>query len=119
MSPETLCRDEVFHVVAGPVRSVRHWRGPWRIYAILIGNVGARRVRTVYRRHELAITRIGGVMFTGFTVSSLAARCAGVASEQGLRLRAGLRQLQQDILFSGVRVQGLILTAVPLDSIYL
>ncbi len=40
-------------------------------YAILIGIVGARRVRTLYQRHELAITRICGVMFIGFAINAL------------------------------------------------
>ena len=40
-------------------------------YAILIAVVGAQRVRTVYQRHELAITRICGVMFIGFAVNAL------------------------------------------------
>ena len=40
-------------------------------YAILIGIVGARRVRTLYQRHELAITRICGVMFVGFAINAL------------------------------------------------
>jgi threonine/homoserine/homoserine lactone efflux protein len=40
-------------------------------YAILIGVVGARRVRTMYQRHELAITRLCGVMFIGFAINAL------------------------------------------------
>ncbi|SEM37401.1 Threonine/homoserine/homoserine lactone efflux protein [Pseudomonas sp. ok272] len=40
-------------------------------YGILIGIVGARRVRTAYQRHELAITRICGVMFIGFAINAL------------------------------------------------
>ncbi|MGN7743037.1 LysE family translocator [Pseudomonas sp. 22526] len=40
-------------------------------YAILIGIVGARRVRTLYQRHELAITRLCGVMFIGFAINAL------------------------------------------------
>ncbi|MVW88096.1 LysE family translocator [Pseudomonas sp. PB101] len=40
-------------------------------YAILIGIVGARRVRNVYQRHELAITRLCGVMFIGFAINAL------------------------------------------------
>ena len=40
-------------------------------YAILVGIVGARRVRTLYQRHELAITRICGVMFVGFAINAL------------------------------------------------
>lgn len=40
-------------------------------YAILIGIVGARRVRAVYQRHEVLITRLCGVMFIGFAVNAL------------------------------------------------
>ena len=40
-------------------------------YAILIGVVGARRVRSLYQRHELAITRLCGVMFIGFAINAL------------------------------------------------
>jgi|AraplaCL_Cvi_mCL_1032061.scaffolds.fasta_scaffold00217_48 hypothetical protein len=58
-------------------------------------------------------------MFIGFAINSLAVRGARVADEQGLRLRAGLRQLHQDIHFNDGRVQGLILTAALLDSIHL
>jgi threonine/homoserine/homoserine lactone efflux protein len=59
-----------------------HWSMlPWLIalsflggliaYAILIGIVGARRVRTLYQRHELMITRLCGVMFIGFAINAL------------------------------------------------
>lgn len=40
-------------------------------YAILIAVVGARQVRMVYQRHELAITRICGVIFIGFAINAL------------------------------------------------
>jgi threonine/homoserine/homoserine lactone efflux protein len=40
-------------------------------YAILIGIVGARQVRSLYQRHELAITRLCGVMFIGFAINAL------------------------------------------------
>jgi threonine/homoserine/homoserine lactone efflux protein len=40
-------------------------------YAIIIGVVGARHVRTLYQRHELTITRICGVMFIGFAINAL------------------------------------------------
>ncbi|KPH00130.1 MULTISPECIES: LysE family translocator [Pseudomonas] len=40
-------------------------------YAILIGVVGAQRVRTMYQRHELLITRLCGVMFIGFAINAL------------------------------------------------
>ncbi|MHC8304703.1 LysE family translocator [Pseudomonas sp. PB3P13] len=59
-----------------------HWSMlPWLIalsfvggvlaYAILIGIVGARQVRSLYQRHELAITRLCGVMFIGFALNAL------------------------------------------------
>lgn len=40
-------------------------------YVILIGIVGARKVRNWYQRHELAITRVCGVMFIGFAINAL------------------------------------------------
>ncbi|MFW6753498.1 LysE family translocator [Pseudomonas glycinae] len=40
-------------------------------YAILIGIVGARQVRTLYQRHELAITRLCGIMFICFAINAL------------------------------------------------
>ncbi|MGY2236945.1 LysE family translocator [Pseudomonas gingeri] len=40
-------------------------------YAILIGVVGAQRVRVLYQRHELMITRLCGVMFIGFAINAL------------------------------------------------
>jgi threonine/homoserine/homoserine lactone efflux protein len=40
-------------------------------YAILVGVVGAHRVRKVYQRHELLITRLCGVMFIGFAINAL------------------------------------------------
>lgn len=66
-----------------------HWSMlPWLIglsfvggivaYAILIGVVGARQVRTLYQRHELAITRLCGVMFIGFAINALAHALPGL-----------------------------------------
>ncbi|KAF0863369.1 LysE family translocator [Pseudomonas sp. LD120] len=40
-------------------------------YAILIGIVGARQVRSGYQRHERAISRVCGVMFIGFAINAL------------------------------------------------
>ncbi|MNF02373.1 hypothetical protein D3C80_2015090 [compost metagenome] len=40
-------------------------------YAILVGVVGARHVRTLYTRYELWITRLCGLMFIGFAVNAL------------------------------------------------
>ena len=47
-------------------------------YAILIGVVGARRVRTVYQRHEILITKLCGVMFIGFAINALAHALPGL-----------------------------------------
>ncbi|CRM74668.1 lysine transporter LysE [Pseudomonas brenneri] len=47
-------------------------------YAILIGIVGARQVRTVYQRHEVLITKLCGVMFIGFAINALAHALPGL-----------------------------------------
>ncbi|PMZ61863.1 lysine transporter LysE, partial [Pseudomonas sp. GW247-3R2A] len=70
-----------------------HWSMlPWLIvlsfvgglmaYAILIGIVGARQVRTLYQRHELAITRLCGVMFIGFAINALAHALPGLVTNK-------------------------------------
>jgi threonine efflux protein len=46
-------------------------------YAILVGIVGTTRVRQTYRRHEVLITRISGVIFIGFAVNALAHAATG------------------------------------------
>ncbi|PKH37050.1 lysine transporter LysE, partial [Pseudomonas sp. 43NM1] len=51
-------------------------------YAILIGIVGARRVRSMYQRHELLITRLCGVMFIGFAVNALAHALPGLVTNK-------------------------------------
>jgi threonine/homoserine/homoserine lactone efflux protein len=51
-------------------------------YAILIGIVGARRVRSMYQRHELLITRLCGVMFIGFAVNALAHALPGLVTSK-------------------------------------
>jgi threonine efflux protein len=51
-------------------------------YAILIGVVGAQRVRTLYQRHELAITRLCGVMFIGFAINALAHALPGLVANK-------------------------------------
>ena len=38
---------------------------------ILIAIIGARMVRTFYRRHELAIVRMSGLLFMGFAVQAI------------------------------------------------
>lgn len=52
-------------------------------YAILIGVVGARQIRTLYQRHELAITRVCGVMFIGFAINALVHALPGLISNKG------------------------------------
>ncbi|AZC16871.1 MULTISPECIES: LysE family translocator [Pseudomonas] len=51
-------------------------------YAILIGIVGARQVRGWYQRHELAITRVCGVMFIGFAVNALVHAVPGLVGNK-------------------------------------
>ncbi len=41
-------------------------------YAILVALVGATAVRRLYRRHEILITRLSGLVFLGFAVNALA-----------------------------------------------
>ena len=50
-------------------------------YVILIGIVGAGRVRAMYQRHELLITRLCGVMFIGFAISALAHALPGLLQQ--------------------------------------
>ena len=40
-------------------------------YALLVAVVGADAVRSLYRRYEVAITRISGLMFMGFAIQAL------------------------------------------------
>lgn len=51
-------------------------------YAILVGVVGAQRVRMVYQRHELLITRLCGVMFIGFAINALMHALPGLMSNK-------------------------------------
>lgn len=51
-------------------------------YAILIGIVGARQVRSLYQRHELTITRLCGVMFIGFALNALAHALPGLLTSK-------------------------------------
>lgn len=51
-------------------------------YAILIGIVGARQVRMLYQRHELAITRLCGVMFIGFAINALVHALPGLVTNK-------------------------------------
>ncbi|MCU1750568.1 LysE family translocator [Pseudomonas sp. 6D_7.1_Bac1] len=64
-------RAELLHWSMLPWLIVLSFVGGIAAYTILIGIVGARRVRTLYQRHELAITRICGVMFIGFAINAL------------------------------------------------
>src|SRR4051812_2684785 len=45
--------------------------GGFSAYALLVAAVGADTVRRGYRRHEVLITRLSGLLFTGFAVSAL------------------------------------------------
>ena len=56
------------------VEFYRRAAGLW----ILIGVVGAQRVRTLYQRHEILITRLCGVMFIGFAINALAHALPGL-----------------------------------------
>ena len=53
-------------------------------YAILIAVVGARHVRTLYQRHELAITRVCGLMFIGFAINALLHAVPGLLANKTL-----------------------------------
>lgn len=54
-----------------PAMIVLSFIGGVAAYAIVIGIVGARHVRALYVSHEIAITRICGVMFIGFAINAL------------------------------------------------
>src|SRR5476651_69568 len=57
-----------------------HWSMlPW---LIALSFVGARRVRTLYQRHELLITRLCGVMFIGFAINALAHALPGLVTNK-------------------------------------
>lgn len=47
-------------------------------YAILVAVVGADAVRRTYRRYEVAITRVSGLMFMGFAVNALVHSAPGL-----------------------------------------
>lgn len=64
-------RAELLHWSMLPWLILLSFIGAIATYAILIGIVGTRRVRTLYQRHELAITRMCGVMFIGFAINAL------------------------------------------------
>lgn len=51
-------------------------------YAILVAMVGAETVRRMYRRHEVLITRLSGVLFIGFAVNALAHAATGLAGRR-------------------------------------
>ena len=52
--------------------------GGFVAYAILVAVVGAAAVRRLYRRHEILITRLSGLVFLGFAVNALAHAGAGL-----------------------------------------
>ncbi len=53
-------------------------------YAILVGVVGASRVRVLYRRYQVAITRLSGAMFVGFALTALWHAVPGVLGVLGI-----------------------------------
>lgn len=76
-------RAELLHWSMLPWLIVLSFLGGVAAYAILIGVVGARRVRTLYQRHELAITRVCGVMFIGFAINALLHAVPGLIGNKG------------------------------------
>ena len=54
-----------------PVLVTVSFVGGLAAYAILVAVVGAPRVRTLYRRHQVVITRLSGAMFVGFALTAL------------------------------------------------
>ncbi len=54
-----------------PVLVVASCVGGLMAYAILVAVVGAEAVRRSYRRHEILITRMSGVLFIGFAIHAL------------------------------------------------
>src|SRR4051794_30769256 len=55
-----------------PVLVAASLLGGFLAYSILVAAVGADTIRRGYRRHEVLITRLSGVLFTGFALSALA-----------------------------------------------
>ena len=45
---------------------------------LAVFGIGAQRVRTVYQRHEILITKLCGVMFVGFAINALAQALPGL-----------------------------------------
>ena len=58
-------------------------------YAILVVLVGAATVRRTYRRHEVLITRLSGVLFIGFAVNALVHAVPGLAGYRPHPLKPG------------------------------
>jgi threonine efflux protein len=54
-----------------PVLVLASVLGGFAAYAILTAVIGAERVRVAYRRHEVLIVRLSGLMFVGFAVNAL------------------------------------------------
>lgn len=54
-----------------PVLVAASLLGGFVAYAILVGAIGTGTMRRAYRRHEVAITRLSGLLFTGFALSAL------------------------------------------------
>ena len=55
---------------------LRYYPGAWGGLAVF--GIGAQRVRTVYQRHEILITKLCGVMFIGFAINALAHALQGL-----------------------------------------
>ncbi|HYZ61907.1 MAG TPA: LysE family translocator [Acetobacteraceae bacterium] len=51
-------------------------------YAILVAVVGAARVRSAYRRHEVLITRLSGLVFVGFAANALFHAAQGLTGQR-------------------------------------
>jgi threonine/homoserine/homoserine lactone efflux protein len=55
---------------------------PLLAYAILVAVVGAARVRSAYRRHEVLITRLSGLVFVGFAANALFHAAQGLTGQR-------------------------------------
>jgi len=65
-----------------PVLVMASLLGGFTAYAILVAAVGTGSIRRGYRRHEVLITRLSGLLFTGFAVSALAHAGTGLLGQR-------------------------------------
>lgn len=65
-----------------PVLVLASLVGGFAAYMILVGMVGAASVRQTYRRHEVLITRLSGVIFIGFAVNALVHAVPGLVGRR-------------------------------------